>query len=59
MISYHFLKYRVDFSQLTVFIQTRLDANRTAAGVGEIYRHAGISERSQPPGMSMVSLLYV
>ncbi|NWI67491.1 PLRG1 regulator, partial [Todus mexicanus] len=33
--------------------QSRLDANRTAAGVGDIYRHAGISERSQPPGMSV------
>ncbi|NXC16228.1 PLRG1 regulator, partial [Corythaeola cristata] len=33
--------------------QARLDANRTAAGVGDVYRHAGISERSQPPGMSV------
>uniref|UniRef100_A0A8C4WDU9 Pleiotropic regulator 1 n=1 Tax=Gopherus evgoodei TaxID=1825980 RepID=A0A8C4WDU9_9SAUR len=29
--------------------QSRLEANRTAAGVGDIYRHAGIPERAQPP----------
>lgn len=43
----------------TIFFQNRVDANRTAAGVGDIYRHAGISERSQPPGMSVVSLLQI
>ncbi|XP_032635004.1 pleiotropic regulator 1 isoform X2 [Chelonoidis abingdonii] len=33
--------------------QSRLEANRTAAGVGDIYRHAGIPERAQPPVLSM------
>ncbi|XP_040187925.1 pleiotropic regulator 1 [Rana temporaria] len=36
--------------------QSRLDAQRTAASVGDIYRHAGIPERSQPPGLSMASM---
>lgn len=44
---------------ISIFFQPRVDANRTAAGVGDIYRHAGISERSQPPGMSVVSLLQI
>ncbi|NXI26106.1 PLRG1 regulator, partial [Sterrhoptilus dennistouni] len=30
-----------------------MDANWTAAGVGDIYRHPGVSERSQPAGMSV------
>ncbi|KAM9331286.1 pleiotropic regulator 1 isoform 2-T2 [Gastrophryne carolinensis] len=32
--------------------QSRLDVHRTAASVGEIYRQAGIPERSQPPGLA-------
>ncbi|KAG8592451.1 hypothetical protein GDO81_000505 [Engystomops pustulosus] len=35
--------------------QARQDAHRTAAGIGDIYRHAGHPERSQPPGLSMES----
>lgn len=49
-------------SQLPVmnhFHSPRLDANRTAAGVGDIYRHAGMSERSQPPGMAVVSVAHL
>uniref|UniRef100_A0A8C5Q892 Pleiotropic regulator 1 n=1 Tax=Leptobrachium leishanense TaxID=445787 RepID=A0A8C5Q892_9ANUR len=44
--------YVVDFCSLSLSLN-RLDAHRTAAGVGDIYRHAGIPERSQPPGLSM------
>ncbi|XP_060102601.1 pleiotropic regulator 1 [Heteronotia binoei] len=36
--------------------QSKIEANRTAAGVGDIYRHAGIPERSQPPGLSMAMM---
>ncbi|KAE8630116.1 hypothetical protein XENTR_v10000700 [Xenopus tropicalis] len=36
--------------------QSRLEAQRTAASVGDIYRHAGHPERSQPPGLSMASM---
>ena len=35
----------------------RLDAGRTAASVGDIHRHAGIAERSQPPMSSLVIFL--
>lgn len=56
-IPYHLLSdhQKVDANSSAIFIQPRMDASRTAAGVGDIYRHAGISERSQPPGMSVVS----
>ncbi|XP_067847781.1 pleiotropic regulator 1 [Heptranchias perlo] len=33
--------------------QARQDANRNAASVADIHRHAGIAERSQPPVSSM------
>ncbi|XP_015675034.1 pleiotropic regulator 1 [Protobothrops mucrosquamatus] len=33
--------------------QSKIESNRTAAGVGDIYRHAGMPERSQPPGLTM------
>ncbi|XP_075716445.1 pleiotropic regulator 1 isoform X1 [Rhinoderma darwinii] len=36
--------------------QARLDAHRTAPGVGDIYRQAGHPERSQPSGLSMASM---
>ncbi|MEE6461198.1 hypothetical protein FKM82_001228 [Ascaphus truei] len=36
--------------------QSRLDARRTAAGVGDIYRHAGLPERSQAPGLSLSAM---
>ncbi|XP_001375689.2 pleiotropic regulator 1 isoform X2 [Monodelphis domestica] len=36
--------------------QSRIDANRTSATVGDIYRHAGLPERSQPPGLAMAMM---
>ncbi|XP_067106524.1 pleiotropic regulator 1 isoform X1 [Osmerus mordax] len=37
--------------------QSRQDASRTAAGVGDIHRHAGGAERSMPPHSHAMSLM--
>lgn len=54
VVPYHLVKDRANDNPSTILVQPRLDANRTAAGVGDIYRHAGIPERSQPPGVSLL-----